>query len=234
MDDVRVGRLLRALRLRRGLRQVDVAVAAEVGQSTISLVERGHLDRLALRTVRTIFAVVDARFDGVVSWRGGATDRLIDERHSLVVGEIAAILRAEQWTVELEVTYAIFGERGSIDLLAFHSETGTLLVIEVKTEITSVEETIRRHDAKTRLAASIAKTRFGWRSRSGANRLLVVLDTSANRRRIARHERTLRVAYPSGGREVRRWLRRPAVSFAGLLFLSVSNPHGARNARQSN
>jgi transcriptional regulator with XRE-family HTH domain len=74
MDDVRAGRLLRALRRRRGLRQIDLAVAAGLAQSTISLIERGHLDRLAIRTLRTVFAVVDARFDGGVAWRGGAID----------------------------------------------------------------------------------------------------------------------------------------------------------------
>jgi transcriptional regulator with XRE-family HTH domain len=233
MDDVRAGRLLRALRRRRGLRQVDVAIAAEVGQSTISLMERGHLDRLALRTVRAVFAIVDARFDGVVSWRGGAIDRLLDERHSLVVGAVAALLRANDWFVQVEVTYSVFGERGSIDLLAFHRATQTLLIIEVKTEITSVEETIRRHDVKVRLAAEIAAERFGWSSRGPADRLLVVLDTSANRRRVGRHERTIRVAYPTAGRDVRRWLRRPDGAFRGLLFLPLSNPRGTGQRSRS-
>jgi hypothetical protein len=56
----------------------------------------------------------------------------------------------------------VFGERGSIDLLAWHESSRTLLVIELKTELTSVEETLRRHDSKVRLAPGIARERFGW------------------------------------------------------------------------
>ena len=222
MDDVRVGRLLRALRRRRGLRQLDVAVRAGLAQSTISLIERGHLDRLAIGTLRTVFAVVDARFDGSVIWRGGAIDRLLDERHSLLVGAVARLLQAQGWHVELEVSFAIYGERGSIDLLAFHPTTRTLLVIEVKTELTSVEETLRRHDAKVRLAARIARERFGWRE-TGTSRLLVVLDGSTARRRVARHDASMRVAYPARSREIRRWLRRPSGSLSGVLFFRAGS-----------
>jgi hypothetical protein len=175
------------------LRQLDVATPAQVGQSTISLIERGHLDRLAVSTIRTVFATVDARFDPVVTRRGGSIDRLLDERHSHLVGAVADVLRANEWFVELEVSFSVYGERGSIDLLAYHPATRTMLVIEVKTELTSIEETIRRHDVKVRLGAQIAVERFGWSLERGwANRLLVVLDTSANRRRVARDDRTQR------------------------------------------
>jgi hypothetical protein len=214
------------------MRQLDVAVAARVAQTTISLIERGHLDRMAIRTVRKVFAVVDARFESVVTWRGGAIDRLLDERHSLVVGAVADILRADAWQVELEVSYSVYGERGSIDILAYHPATRTLLIIEVKTELTSVEETIRRHDVKVRLGAQIAAERFGWPVDRSADRLLVVLDTSANRRRVVRHDGTLGVAYPVRGRGIRRWLRRPAGPLRGLSFLAISNPGVAGRGRR--
>ena len=227
MDDIRAGRLLRALRVRRGLRQLDVATAAGIGQSTVSLMERGHLDRLSLRTVRRVYAVVDARFDSLVSWRGGAIDRLLDERHSLLVGSVAAVLRTAGWRVELEVSFAVYADRGSIDLLAFHAPSGTLLVIEVKTELTSIEETIRRQDVKVRHAASVAAERFGWDSR-WVGRLLVILDGSTSRRRVERHEGTLSVAYPDRAAAVRRWIRAPVGALRGLLFMSLSNTGGTK------
>jgi transcriptional regulator with XRE-family HTH domain len=233
VDDIRIGRLLRALRRHRGLRQVDIAASASVAQSTVSLIERGHLDRLAINTLRTVFAVVDARFDAVVAWRGGAIDRLLDERHSLVVGAVADLLRADGWLVEVEVSFAIYGERGSIDILAYHPARRTLLVVEVKTELTSIEETVRRHDAKARLGRQIAAERFGWPlGLDVAARLLVVLDSSTNRRRVARHDRTLRVAYSARGRDVRRWLHHPVGKSRGLLFLPVSNPGGTGRRRR--
>ena len=117
MDDVRVGRLLRALRGRKHLRQQDVAATAGVSQSAISLVERGHLSTLSIRTVRAVFAAVDARFEGLVSWRGGAVDRLLDERHARLVGQVAQELQRLGWEVHIEVTFAHFGERGTIDIV---------------------------------------------------------------------------------------------------------------------
>jgi hypothetical protein len=195
----------------------------------VSLIERGHLDRLSLRTVRTVFAVVDARFEGSVSWRGGAIDRLLDERHALLVGEIATLLRSLGWRGEIEVTFAVYADRGSIDVLAYHPATRMLLVVEVKTELTSIEETVRRHDMKSRLAARIAAERFAWDVGS-VSRLLVVLDSSTSRRRVARQDASLSVPYPTRAREVRRWLRRPQGSLRALMFLPLSNPRGTRPA----
>jgi transcriptional regulator with XRE-family HTH domain len=210
-----------------GFARVDVADASGIGQSTVSLIERGHLDTLSLRTVRRAYAVVDARFDALITWRGGAIDRLLDERHALLVGRVAAFLRAAGWLVELEVSFAVYGDRGSIDLLAFHAPSGTLLVVEVKSELTSIEETIRRQDVKVRHAAPLAAARFGWDGRRVA-RLLVVLDGSTSRRRVERHEGALAVAYPDRATAVRQWIRRPSGSLRGLLFMSLSNPGGSR------
>lgn len=96
-----------------------------------------------------------------VRWRAGALDRLLDEDHSAVVGALAELLGKLGWEVQLEVTYSVYGERGSYDILAWHRPTRTLLVIEVKTDVVSVEATLRKLDEKTRLAKSAGKTSAG-------------------------------------------------------------------------
>jgi hypothetical protein len=53
-----------------------------------------------------------------------------------------------------------------------------LLVIELKSELTSVEETLRRLDVKVRLATRVAGERFGWRAVAAA-RLLVLPSSCA-------------------------------------------------------
>jgi hypothetical protein len=63
------------------------------------------------------------------------------------------------------VSYSVYGERGSIDLLAWHPAIRTLLVIEVKTEVSSVEAMLRKHDEKVRLAPRVAAERFDGRQR---------------------------------------------------------------------
>ena len=61
----------------------------------------------------------------------------------------------------------------------------------VKTELTSIEETLRRHDAKVRLAPRIARERFGWDPAVIA-RLLVLPEDRTARRRIEEHRATFR------------------------------------------
>src|SRR5206468_2045260 len=125
-------------------------------QGEVSLFERGRIEGMPIRTVRRLLKGLDAELVLVVRWRGGDLDHLLDAAHARLGDEVVGILRANGWTVMPEVSFSIFGERGSIDLLAWHPATRTLLVIELKTEIASVEETFRRHDVKVRLAREIA------------------------------------------------------------------------------
>ena len=221
MDLIRLGRAHRGIRLHLRLRQADVAERAAVSQQLVSKLELGRAGEMTLDEVDRLTRALDARVVVSVPWRGGDLDRLLDEDHSAVVSFVAALLRPDGWEVLSEVTYAVFGERGSIDLLAWHAATRTLLVVEVKTEITSAEETLRRHDAKVRLAASIGRERFGVAPAAVA-RLLVVADTSRNRRRVARLAGILDGQYRLRGHAVREWLARPSGATSGLMFASTT------------
>jgi transcriptional regulator with XRE-family HTH domain len=225
VDDRRVGLIIRALRRRRGWRQSDLAVAAKVSQSSVSLVERGHLDTLSLRRIRLILAALDARGEFDLRWRGGGLDRLLDEGHARLAGQAVAVLTPSGWASAVEVTYSIFGERGSIDLLAFHPASRSLLVIEVKTELTSIEETLRRLDQKVRLGSRIALERFGWAA-SGTSALLILPDRPAARRSVLRHEAVLDAALPTRTVAVRQWLRAPIATIRGCWFLANTRPGG--------
>ncbi|MEK6721136.1 MAG: helix-turn-helix domain-containing protein [Chloroflexota bacterium] len=227
MDELRTGRLLRALRRRRRLRQVDVGSAAGVSQSPVSLIERGHLSSVSLRVLRRVFAAVDARVDAAVSWRGGSVDSLLDERHARVVGACAQSLARLGWETQVEVTFNEYGERGSIDILGLRPTDGLALVVEIKTELTAIDDTIRRLDVKQRLVGGVVFDRYGWRPRT-TSRLLVVLDTSTNRRRVSAHHGSLGTAFSDRGAAVRSWLRQPVGRLSGLSFSSGTNPRGTR------
>jgi Holliday junction resolvase-like predicted endonuclease len=146
----------------------------------------------------------------------------MDEGHARVAGWIAAFLTSLGWEVVPEVSYAIRGERGSIDLLAWHSATRTMLVIEVKTELTSIEETLRRHDTKQRLAPLVAAERLGWRDPSAVCRLLVLPSGSTTRRHVARHGAVLDRAYRLRGSAARAWLAAPSGSASALIFAPLT------------
>ena len=130
------------------------------------------------------------------------------------------------WTVAVEVTYAQYGERGSVDLLASRADLGVCLVVELKTELVSIEDLVRRLDAKSRLGSTIHLDRFGWRPRRAA-RLVILLEGSTNRRRVSRHVAALDAAFPDRTDGVRAWLRQPEGALSGLMFLPPTRPQNA-------
>lgn len=144
-------------------------------------------------------------------------DRLLDQAHAGLVEQVVQRLRAEGWETDVEVSFAIRGERGSIDVLAYHEASGVVLVTEVKSVVPDSQATLAGIDRKARLAPDIARSR-GWSCR-GVARLLVIGDSSTSRRRVDALAATYRSAFPRSGVAVRQWLRRPDGPIAGLLFL---------------
>jgi transcriptional regulator with XRE-family HTH domain len=232
VNPVRIGRLTRTLRRRLGWRQVDLARRAGVSQQTVSLVETGRSRRLALATLEKILGHLEADVYLVVRWRGGELDRVIDAPHASLLGSTADLLGAAGWLARAEVTYAIGRDRGSIDLLGFNPTDRAVLVVEVKSDVTSADSTLRRHDEKVRLAARIALERFGWVAASVSG-LLVLPDASTPRRRIAALGSLFDRSYPLRGRALRRWMHRPDGPMRGILFLPITNAIGDRRALTS-
>jgi transcriptional regulator with XRE-family HTH domain len=222
MDPVRFGSAIRALRRQRGWRQIDLAAAAGVSHDTVSRAENGRLAGLLFGSVERIATALGATIVLDLRWRGGALDRLLDERHAALAGVMMRRLRRVGWEVQAEVSYSHYGERGSIDLLGWHAASASLVVIEVKTQLASVEETLRKHDEKVRLARQIAGDRFGWRARQ-LGRLLVLPAENTARRRVARHSDVLDVALPARGPVINQWLARPAGALSGILFVPVAD-----------
>jgi transcriptional regulator with XRE-family HTH domain len=227
MDDRRVGTAFRAVRLRRGWRQVDVAARAGASRALVSLIERGHIGSVSVDTLRRVAAALEIRIDVIARWRGGELDRLLNAGHSVLEDLFTRWLHELGWEVAPEVSFAIYGERGWIDLLAWHAPTRSLLVIEVKTAIVDVQEMIGIIDRKARLARDIASHR-GWIP-SNVSALLVVGEGPTNRRRVAAHRALLEAAFPADGRAARTWLRQPAGRFAGLMFFSSATRSSGRS-----
>ena len=60
----------------------------------------------------------------VIRWHGGDLDRVANAAHAALHESIGRFLASlAGWTWLPEVTYAIYGERGVIDILAWHAET---------------------------------------------------------------------------------------------------------------
>jgi transcriptional regulator with XRE-family HTH domain len=201
MDDLRLGLALRAERIRRRLRQCDLAVLAGVSATVVSRLERGEFDRMSLSALRGVATKLGVSLELVARSAGNELDRLINARHAALGEQVAPwIARQPGWVVAAEVSFAIYGERGVIDLLAWHPATGSLVVIELKTAIVDVDDLLGTFDRKRRLAVRIAAGR-GWNARSVSG-WLIVGDSRTNRRRVAEHRTLLGTALPRDGRSL--------------------------------
>ena len=171
-------------------------------------------------------AVLGARFDGQLMWRGADLDRLLDARHASLVEAAVRALRRLGWESLVEATYSIYGERGSIDVLGGMEHMRAVVVEEIKSDIPRLEETIRKLDEKERLVMTqIAQDRFGWQP-STIGRILLLPDTDRARRLVAAHAAVLDASFPARGTEIRAWLRRPEGRISGILFVADTSMGG--------
>jgi hypothetical protein len=146
MDAVRLGSAFRAVRIRLCLRQVDVARRA------------GSLFRVA--------SSLEIYVDLIPRWRGGELPRMLNAGHSALHEATARLpARMPAWTFAPEVSFAVYGERGVIDVLAYHRERRALLVIELKTDLVDVQGLLGSIDRYRRLARGVANDR-GWEAAS--------------------------------------------------------------------
>jgi transcriptional regulator with XRE-family HTH domain len=223
MTNRQLARIHAALRVRLKLRQSDVADAAGIGRSRVVKLEAAEIDRLRFEDLRRSFEALGARLDLVVSYRGAEVERLLDELHARLLGAVVRILHAAGWDARIEVSYSLRGERGSIDVLAWHSTERALLVVEVKSELPGVDPLLRPLDAKVRLAPAIARDQFGWWPAT-VSRIVVLPEDRTCRRQVERHASVMNAALPARSRDVRTWLRRPSGVLAGLWFLTIDPP----------
>lgn len=233
MDDSKAGRLVATVRRHLRLRQVDVGRLANVDQKVVSLIERGLLARVSVEKFRRVCAVleIDPALD--LRWRGGLGDRLIDRGHAGLVELVASILRDGGWTVIPEYSFNVFGERGSVDVLAWHPERLVLLIIEVKTRVTDLQAMLMSMSRKVRVVPGEVEEERGW-ARRGMGRLVVMADTRANRSMVAAHRAIFDSTFPGRTAETRRWLNAPGGDYAGLMFLTPARgprPEAAQSSR---
>jgi len=121
-----------------------------------------------------------------------------------------------------------YGERGVVDLVAWHGGSRTLLLIELKTELADVNDLLADTDRRRRLAVKIAEP-FGWQPVTIAQ-WVAIAGSRTNERRLAAHRSLLRSAFPADGRAVAAYLAKPTGTLAALSFLPDSAGSSTRHA----
>lgn len=227
VDPVRLGLQMRALRRRRGWRQLDLAVAAGTSQDMVSRVERGLITNVACGMLAALSNALGARLVLELRWHGEGLARLLDQDHADIVDQVVRLLQRYGWETAVEVSFQVGREIGSIDVVGWRASHQALVIVEVKSVVPDEQQMHSSLDRKARLAPIVVRER-GWTA-IRVGRLLVVGESGTARRRIARHGATFTAAFPSRGRQVRDWLRDPVGQrFAGLLFLPATQGVRAR------
>lgn len=208
--------------MRQRLTQTALSIRAGVSRQAVSLLERGHAGRLQIGTVEAIIGALGGRLDVRIFWNGPELDRLLDAGHAALGAAIKQRMERWGWVVRVEVSYSHFGERGRIDLFAWHPTSRIILVIELKTDLVDVQALLGSLDVKTRLARQVAE-QFGWEVRHVIP-AIVFADDHTTRRRIAKLD-TLFDRFSMRGRACISWLRRPDSVPSGVLWF-VKPPPG--------
>jgi hypothetical protein len=179
------------------------------------------LGGITVQSLERVAGVLGATLEIRAHWYGADLDRLIDARHAALQEEVARFLVEHGWQVRAEVSFSHYGDRGRIDLLARWPPSGLVLVIEVKSQIGDIQDTLGRLDTKQRLARVVAKE-LAW-TVTAAVPVLVVADSTPARRTISAHaaffgQFTLR------GRQAVAWLRHPVGTVPGGLLWLAKGP----------
>lgn len=219
-DDARLGRLLKLIRRRQSLTQIELGQLAGIPRRDVVSIEAGRVADVRVGRVREAFEAVGGRTRLVATWNGAAADRLLDAAHAGLVERAMTVLRQRGWAATPEVSFSEYGERGSIDIFGSLASERAIAVCEIKSDIGSLEETNRVLDMKTRLAPVIAQRVVGWRPQV-VGRILILPDQPTIRRVISRHAATMDAIYLARSREVRAWLRAPSSPIRGIWFLSI-------------
>jgi transcriptional regulator with XRE-family HTH domain len=226
VDDAKVGSVFRAVRLRRGLSQADVGAAAGVSRTVVSCIERGAFEDSVFRATRRVATVLGIGLSLDPRWRGEEVARLLDARHAVLVRSVTAKVAGSGWLAQPERTFSFWGERGSIDVLAWQAATRAMACFEIKTSIPDLQDLLATMDRKRRILREIARVE-GWRPLHFGS-VLVVRDETWARNAVRRFDAVFEAALPARTVAVRQWLAAPAGDLRGIWFLRDDAPANAK------
>jgi transcriptional regulator with XRE-family HTH domain len=215
-------RAVRVLRVRKGWSQAVLAGRAAVSRQMISRLERRQESGMTLRSLDRVVSALGATVHLQVRWQGDRLDQLLDARHASIQQATAELLSRFGWTVRVEVSFNHYGDRGRIDVFACHPRIRVVLVVEAKSGLGDLQETLGRLDVKVRVARQLARE-LGWTDVSGVVPALVIGDSRAARRVVAQHGALL-ARLSARGRSAVVWLRRPADPMPDGLLWFVNPP----------
>jgi len=224
---VLVGTIIRDGREVRGLTKSALAERVGISRQMVGSVERGDANP-SLETIARLLDGTGVDIDLVVrgSVRIGPR-RQGDAAHARCSPHVQRRFVSEGWLTAREVRIEQGRYVGWIDVLAFHPPTGTLLIIEIKTEIHDFGDIERSMDWYARGAWDAAR-RLGWRPKRVGSWLLV-LATGAAEERIMANRQAIESAFPLRADAMMTFVADPASGVVGRAVALIDPRSHRRN-----
>jgi hypothetical protein len=188
----------------------------------VSLIERGGLEETSLVVIRRVGTALGMSLPFDPHWRGVELSKLLDERHAALLPVAVQRLTALGWLCVPEHTFNEWGERGSVDVFAWHAPLRAVLCVEIKTRLVDLQDLLSTEDRKRRLASTLAR-KMGWKPLVVGSVVVLPEETWA-RNALARYRAVFDVKFPLRTVEVRDWLRNPSRDMGGIWFLVYDVP----------
>ena len=186
---------------------------------------------MTIALVEAIAAALGASIALQVRWHGAELDGLIDAAHAALQQSVSEMLRDFGWIVRTEVSFNHYGDRGRADIVAFHPKQRILLIVEIKSALGDLQDTVGRLDIKARVGRELARE-VGWTDVAFVLPALVIGESRTARKAVAGHG-ALFGRFGMRGRGAIAWLRRPSQPCpTGLLwFAERQDSHRVTNSR---
>lgn len=198
---IRVAEVVGEVRREVGWSQDELGRRAGVSQSTICRLEQGAIENLTIGTAARVLDALGIKVTlELKSPLIANGPRQRDAGHARCMAYVVRRLTRLGWIVQTETEVVSGAARGWIDVLAFRPSDGTLLVIEIKTELPDIGAAMRQHAWYEREAWQVARG-FDWQPtrRVGA---VLVLASAANMDRLRANRDLLTHAFPLTAREL--------------------------------
>jgi hypothetical protein len=175
-----------------------------------------------LGLIRRVAGVLGASVTVEPRWRGADLARLLDHRHAELVRILVERLTVLGWECLPEHTFNEWGERGAIDVFAWHLPGRAALCVEVKTRLVDLQDLLSTADRKRRLAPVLAR-KLGW-DPVAVGSVLVLPEENWARNAVERYRPVIDAKFPARTLAVRYWLACPEGDMGGVWFLANVTP----------
>ncbi len=221
-----LGPVVKQARRTIGWSQRQLAARVGISQAWICRVERGTADGLTLDTLDRVLEELGILVK-VAPENVNLQERRLQREpaHALAVAYVARRLESADWNVRTEVEIGSGRYRGWIDVLAWHPDSRTVLVVELKTEVRDLGAVQRQMGWYEREAWTAATGTWG---RPAALRsALVLLATGANDRTTFDMRLVIRAWAPLGAGDLAHFIEDPR-GHAGGRFVALVDPLSRR------